>query len=63
MEISTLLIGDVASSGFIANTMVIRIPKITAPTTLKDRWMAAARFAVRCAPTLDKIAVIQVPIF
>ena len=36
---------------------------MTAPITLNNKWITAARFAVLLAPALDKSAVIQVPMF
>ena len=63
MEISTLLMAEFPQSGKIANRIYIRMPKMTAPKTLKDRWITEARFPFLPDPALDKSAVTQVPMF
>ena len=62
-EISTLLMVLCAQAASAENRTNMTIPKITAPTTLKSRWITAARLAVRLAPILESSAVTQVPMF
>ena len=51
------------SEKIVENMPNITTPNRKAPTTLNNKWITAARFAVRWAPRLDKSAVTQVPIF
>ena len=62
-EMPTLVTLPLANAGFIVNTTNISTPKIKAPSTLNNKWMTAALFAVRFAPALDRRAVTHVPMF
>ena len=62
-EMPTLFTCESAQFPLKENITNIPMPNTTAPTTLKSRWITAARFAVRFAPRLDNRAVTQVPMF
>jgi len=63
MEIPTLSAVDAAKAGLSMKTTNITVPNRIVPKMLNSRWMTAALLAVLLAPTADKRAVTQVPIF